>query len=220
MFHLFIAIFCPKIILEFGLLPKVQVCERLLFSWAINRQNSHHWIFAQLLRLMSRFNFFQPRAFWWFDCAKITCFYPAIAKQIDPQSSPSNVNTVSFIKLLCWLENGLVYNRGSQPGVRVPLGVHLMLAIEGKIYLHIIYFQIFAHITLRHIKGIYIRTSKNLKVLLKIQWIFVISLAFFIRNLGVHAHRPKCGRSIWSEKGWEPLVYNTCSHAPDCHAPD
>jgi len=49
-------------------------------------------------------------------------------------------------------------------------------------------------------------SSKNLKVLFKIQWISLFSSAFLSQEfLGVHAHLLKCWRGTWSKKGWEPL---------------
>ena len=56
------------------------------------------------------------------------------------------------------------YSRGSQPGVHVPLGVHFLYSLNK--------------LTLLHKKGVYLYSSKNRKVLLKVQWIFVISLGF------------------------------------------
>jgi len=62
-------------------------------------------------------------------------------------------------------------------------------------------------LTLWNKNGVYLYSSKNLKVLLKIQWIFVILLSVFvvIRSLRIHTHMPKCWRGTWSEKGCEPL---------------
>jgi len=42
-----------------------------------------------------------------------------------------------------------------------------------------------------------------------IDQIFVILLSLFVKkNLGVHVRLSKCSRGTWSEKGWEPLLYN------------
>jgi len=59
---------------------------------------------------------------------------------------------------------------------------------------------------LRHQKGIDLYASEDLKILLKIQWIFVILLSLFaIGNfLG---YILICWRSPWSEKGCKPLSY-------------
>jgi len=46
-----------------------------------------------------------------------------------------------------------------------------------------------------------------MKVILKIQWIFVVLLSLFvITTLGVHAHLSKCSRGTWPQKVWEPLA--------------
>jgi len=60
-------------------------------------------------------------------------------------------------------------------------------------------------LTLRHKNGIYLYDSENLKVLLKLRWIFVVLLSlFFTTNvrLGIYAHQSKCWRGTLSEKGW------------------
>jgi len=55
---------------------------------------------------------------------------------------------------------------------------------------------------LRHKNVVYLYSSKNLKFLLKVQWIFLIFLSLFvIRISGVHAHLSKCWRGTSSENG-------------------
>jgi len=76
------------------------------------------------------------------------------------------------------------------------------------------YFQTFVHITLiQQINfdtknRVYLYSSKNPIVLLKIPWIFVIAFSLFVlRNFRSTCSSLEMLKGSWSEQGWEPLVY-------------
>jgi len=80
-------------------------------------------------------------------------------------------------------------------------GVHLWLEMEGKYIIIFLFANIYTCISEYNLY-----TCKNLKVLLKIQWISLFSSAFLSQEiLGVHAHLLKCWRGTLLKKGWEPL---------------
>jgi len=66
----------------------------------------------------------------------------------------------------------------------------------------------FIHITLRHKNGVYVYNSKNLKVLIIIQWIFVILLSVFV----IRTFRATCSSvemvKVRERLGTPDLVYN------------
>jgi len=63
-------------------------------------------------------------------------------------------------------------------------------------------------LTLRHKNRVYLYSSKFLKFLLKIQWIFVILLSHFVIGKFRDTSSSVEIRGTWSEKGWEPLFVN------------
>ena len=100
-------------------------------------------------------------------------------------------------------------------------GVHWRLAIEGKIYLRVVYFQIFIyiyHLILfsKVITCLLLNVSvKNHEKILchkefKGTCVNVKILKGYILNcwnaVGVHAHLSECWSGTLLEKGWEPLL--------------
>jgi len=86
------------------------------------------------------------------------------------------------------------------PGVPVPLGVHLRLAIEGK--------NMFTCYLFRIIYTYISEYSFHKSLCLLVNIFLLFSSAFSSYEiLGVHAQLSKCWRGAWPEKVWEPLLY-------------
>ena len=87
-------------------------------------------------------------------------------------------------------------------------GVYLRIAIEGKIYLYIIYFQIFIHISVNTVfNNHYLYSNENVKVLFKFNGFCYLLRPFVIRNIMGTCSSVEMLKGTWSEKGWEPLLY-------------
>ena len=91
--------------------------------------------------------------------------------------------------------------------------------ISANIIFKIILCLLWIILTLRHKHGVYlVYSSKNLNVLLKIQWIFVISLNLFvIRNFwGTCSPFEVLKRYNGQRKVWEPLFYSMRNWSRRC----